>query len=90
MAMIDIDVDRDIKEGAKRVVSNAYDSDEWCEPDSIRQDIKDLQSEVRTHLVLIKTINKMLHEISRTPTMKQELDNMDYHRQQQGDSYDDK
>ena len=90
MPSVWIEIDDEAQDAARRVVSNAYDSDEWCEPDSIRQDIKDLQSEVRTHLVLIKTINKMLHEISRTPTMKQELDNMDYHRQQQGDSYDDK
>jgi len=32
---------------------------------SVSKDIKDLQSEVRTHLILIKTINEMLKVISK-------------------------
>ena len=59
MAMIDIDVDRDIKEGAKRVVSNAYDPDEWCEPDSIRQDIKDLTEKVNSMYEAITSMAKL-------------------------------
>jgi|TARA_R100001530_G_scaffold87484_2_gene60919 hypothetical protein len=33
--------------------------------DELQQDIKDLKSEVRTHLILIKTINEMLKIISK-------------------------
>ena len=33
--------------------------------DELQQDIKDLKSEVRTHLILINTINEMLKIISK-------------------------
>ena len=57
--------ERDVREEVAHVLSESYDGKDWCEDGSIRQDIKDLQGEVRTHVVLIKTINEMLKIISK-------------------------
>ena len=57
--------ERDVRSEVNDTISCAYEGKDWCEDGSIRQDIKDLQSEVRTHVVLIKTINEMLKVISK-------------------------
>jgi len=57
--------ERDVRSEVNDTISCAYEGKDWCEDGSIRQDIKDLQSEVRTHVVLIKTINEMLKIISK-------------------------
>ena len=46
MTMIHLDIDKEAEECAQRVVSNAYDESDWCEDGSIRQDIKDLKSQM--------------------------------------------
>jgi hypothetical protein len=46
MPSVWIEIEDEAQDAARRVVSNSYDPDEWCEPDSIRQDIKDLQEAV--------------------------------------------
>ena len=57
--------EKDVRSEVNDTISCAYEGKDWCEDGSIRQDIKDLQSEVRTHVVLIKTINEMLKIISK-------------------------
>ena len=60
MPSVWIDIDDEARAAARRVVSNSYDPDEWCEPDSIRQDIKDLQQQTHDITETLKTINDML------------------------------
>tara|TARA_R100001244_G_C5129790_1_gene125497 strand:- start:106 stop:363 length:258 start_codon:yes stop_codon:yes gene_type:complete len=64
MPSVWIEIEDEAQDAARRVVSNSYDSDEWCEPDSIRQDIKDLQEAVHIIRTSLDTLNKMIKMLS--------------------------
>ena len=46
MATVNIDIDKDAEKCAERVVSHAWEGNDWCEDGSIRQDIVDLKSQM--------------------------------------------
>ena len=59
MPSVWIEIDDEAQDAARRVVSNSYDPDEWCEPDSIRQDIKDLTEKVNSMYEAITSMVKL-------------------------------
>lgn len=62
-----IDIDKEAEESAQRVVSNAWDGDEWCEDGSIRQDIINLNKKID---ILVKSIA----EVDSLEVLKKKLD----------------
>jgi chromosome segregation ATPase len=92
ISMAYIDVDKDIRYYTDPLEERLEEKINTLKEriDDMQEDIGSIEEAVHIIRTSLDTIEEMLKRISSTPTMKQELDNMDYHRQQQGDSYADK
>ena len=60
MPSVWFEIEDEAQDAARRVLSSSYNPDDWCEPESIRQDIKDLQEAVHIIRTSLDTLNKML------------------------------
>ena len=78
MPMVHIDIDSEANDEAKRVVSNAYDGDEWCEPGSIRHNIKDLTGNIDRHAESLHNMFEAINAVSQmTAHQKEWIDKLE-------------
>ena len=64
--------EKDVREEVAHVLSESYDGKDWCEDGSIRQDIKDLKSDVDGLRVTIQELVSVSKDIK---TLKNLVDN---------------